>query len=96
MGLKKYLGELQLYIYVALRSCTRGLLVTDLVIFNHGQVTRTMPELASPFQTSTPASGPAPFHSGPVPVRGQGVAEHCPKALMPPRGSQQKGLENED
>ncbi|GFV92391.1 integrase catalytic domain-containing protein [Trichonephila clavipes] len=29
-------------------SATRGLLVTDLVIFNHGQVTRTTPELTPP------------------------------------------------
>ncbi|GFY20019.1 hypothetical protein TNCV_2147121 [Trichonephila clavipes] len=35
------------YGYVRERgSATRGLLVTDLVILNHGQVTRTIPELA--------------------------------------------------
>ncbi|GFU81871.1 hypothetical protein TNCV_2536801 [Trichonephila clavipes] len=34
-------------------SAARGLLVTDLVILNHGQFTRT-PELAPPLLTSTP------------------------------------------
>ncbi|GFU01659.1 hypothetical protein TNCV_1522001 [Trichonephila clavipes] len=32
----------------------RGLLVTDLVILNHGQVTSTAPELEPPLLTSTP------------------------------------------
>ncbi|GFV51527.1 uncharacterized protein TNCV_2908301 [Trichonephila clavipes] len=35
-------------------SATRGLLVTDHVISNHGQVTWTTPELAPPLLTSTP------------------------------------------
>ncbi|GFY02475.1 uncharacterized protein TNCV_3503561 [Trichonephila clavipes] len=33
---------------------TRGLLATDHVILNHGQVTRTTPELAPPLQTTIP------------------------------------------
>ncbi|GFU97596.1 uncharacterized protein TNCV_190041 [Trichonephila clavipes] len=33
---------------------TRGLLATDHVIWNHGQVTWTTPELAPPFLTTTP------------------------------------------
>ncbi|GFU55484.1 uncharacterized protein TNCV_2813001 [Trichonephila clavipes] len=33
---------------------TRGLLATDHVILNHGQVTWTTPELAPPLQTTTP------------------------------------------
>ncbi|GFS74123.1 uncharacterized protein TNCV_3280791 [Trichonephila clavipes] len=33
---------------------TRGLLATDHVILNHGQVTRTTPELAPPLLTTTP------------------------------------------
>ncbi|GFU78962.1 uncharacterized protein TNCV_308031 [Trichonephila clavipes] len=37
------------------RRCgTRGLLATDHVILNHGQVTWTTPELAPPFLTTTP------------------------------------------
>ncbi|GFW07676.1 uncharacterized protein TNCV_3918091 [Trichonephila clavipes] len=38
------------------KSCpsTRGLLATDHVILNHGQVTWTTPELAPPFLTTTP------------------------------------------
>ncbi|GFT43227.1 uncharacterized protein TNCV_2520851 [Trichonephila clavipes] len=38
------------------RSCraTRGLLATDHVILNHGQVTWTTPELAPPLLTTTP------------------------------------------
>ncbi|GFT74690.1 heat shock 70kDa protein 8 [Trichonephila clavipes] len=35
-------------------SATRGLLVTDHVILNHGQVTWTTPELAPPLLTTTP------------------------------------------
>ncbi|GFV53742.1 hypothetical protein TNCV_1268271 [Trichonephila clavipes] len=33
---------------------TRGLLATDLVILNHGQVTWMTPELAPPLPTTTP------------------------------------------
>ncbi|GFU39570.1 uncharacterized protein TNCV_386601 [Trichonephila clavipes] len=44
------LVEAQSSAYVA----TRGLLATDLVILNHGQVTRTTPELAPPLLTTTP------------------------------------------
>ncbi|GFY02902.1 uncharacterized protein TNCV_3507821 [Trichonephila clavipes] len=36
------------------RSATRGLLATDHVILNHGQVTWTTPELAPPLLTTTP------------------------------------------
>ncbi|GFW12334.1 hypothetical protein TNCV_815891 [Trichonephila clavipes] len=36
---------------------TRGLLVTDLVNLNHGQVTRTTPELAPQLLTSTQTRG---------------------------------------
>ncbi|GFT85678.1 transposable element Tc3 transposase [Trichonephila clavipes] len=36
------------------RSSTRGLLATDHVILNHGQVTWTTPELAPPLLTTTP------------------------------------------
>ncbi|GFX11607.1 uncharacterized protein TNCV_5141821 [Trichonephila clavipes] len=35
-------------------SATRGLLATDHLILNHGQVTWTAPELAPPFLTTTP------------------------------------------
>ncbi|GFX39962.1 uncharacterized protein TNCV_2647251 [Trichonephila clavipes] len=35
-------------------SATRGLLATDNVILNHGQVTWTTPELAPPLLTTTP------------------------------------------
>ncbi|GFW95882.1 uncharacterized protein TNCV_1625421 [Trichonephila clavipes] len=35
-------------------SGTRGRLATDDVILNPGQVTRTIPELAPPLQTTTP------------------------------------------
>ncbi|GFV88463.1 uncharacterized protein TNCV_1242761 [Trichonephila clavipes] len=35
-------------------SATRGLLATDHVILNHGQVTWTTPELAPPLLTTTP------------------------------------------
>ncbi|GFU60849.1 hypothetical protein TNCV_3371851 [Trichonephila clavipes] len=39
---------------------TRGLLATDHVILNHGQVTWTTPELAPPLLTTTPNQrGPA-------------------------------------
>ncbi|GFY04349.1 uncharacterized protein TNCV_4414371 [Trichonephila clavipes] len=37
-----------------LDRATRGLLATDHVILNHGQVTWTTPELAPPLLTSTP------------------------------------------
>ncbi|GFV31231.1 uncharacterized protein TNCV_4388051 [Trichonephila clavipes] len=36
------------------KAATRGLLATDHVIFNHGQVTWTTPELAPPLLTTTP------------------------------------------
>ncbi|GFU13844.1 uncharacterized protein TNCV_940321 [Trichonephila clavipes] len=36
------------------RDTTRGLLATDHVILNHGQVTWTTPELAPPLLTTTP------------------------------------------
>ncbi|GFV72163.1 uncharacterized protein TNCV_2460951 [Trichonephila clavipes] len=36
------------------RSTTRGLLATDHVILNHGQVTWTTPELAPPLLSTTP------------------------------------------
>ncbi|GFU15724.1 uncharacterized protein TNCV_2367031 [Trichonephila clavipes] len=36
------------------RRTTRGLLATDHVILNHGQVTWTTPELAPPLLTTTP------------------------------------------
>ncbi|GFW57428.1 uncharacterized protein TNCV_543411 [Trichonephila clavipes] len=35
-------------------TATRGLLATDHVILNHGQVTWTTPELAPPLLTTTP------------------------------------------
>ncbi|GFW20463.1 hypothetical protein TNCV_4547301 [Trichonephila clavipes] len=35
-------------------SVARGLLATDLVTMNHGQVTKTTPELAPPLLTTTP------------------------------------------
>ncbi|GFS96296.1 hypothetical protein TNCV_16581 [Trichonephila clavipes] len=38
-------------------SYTRGLLTTDHVILNHGQVTWTTPELAPPTLTTTPTGG---------------------------------------
>ncbi|GFV12067.1 uncharacterized protein TNCV_669981 [Trichonephila clavipes] len=36
------------------RAATRGLLATDHVILNHGQVTWTTPELAPPLLATTP------------------------------------------
>ncbi|GFT24252.1 uncharacterized protein TNCV_2064761 [Trichonephila clavipes] len=41
-------------IFGNLLSATRGLLATDHVILNHGQVTWTTPELAPPLLTTTP------------------------------------------
>ncbi|GFX81042.1 hypothetical protein TNCV_1910351 [Trichonephila clavipes] len=38
-------------------QATRGLLATDHVVLNHGQVTRTIPELAPPILTTTPTGG---------------------------------------
>ncbi|GFS81250.1 uncharacterized protein TNCV_1224611 [Trichonephila clavipes] len=38
----------------AAEEATRGLLATDHVILNHGQVTWTTPELAPPLLTTTP------------------------------------------
>ncbi|GFV91277.1 uncharacterized protein TNCV_897961 [Trichonephila clavipes] len=38
-------------------AATRGLLATDHVILNHGQVTWTTPELAPPLLTTTPHQG---------------------------------------
>ncbi|GFW51348.1 hypothetical protein TNCV_3254771 [Trichonephila clavipes] len=38
-------------------KATRGLLGTDHVILNHGQVTWTTPELAPPLLTTTPTGG---------------------------------------
>ncbi|GFT97155.1 uncharacterized protein TNCV_3858161 [Trichonephila clavipes] len=38
----------------SLNHATRGLLATDHVILNHGQVTWTTPELAPPLLTTTP------------------------------------------
>ncbi|GFX58917.1 hypothetical protein TNCV_806211 [Trichonephila clavipes] len=38
-------------------SATRGLLAADLVILNHGQVTKTTPELASPSPFYTVETG---------------------------------------
>ncbi|GFU19495.1 hypothetical protein TNCV_4371681 [Trichonephila clavipes] len=40
-----------------LSQATRALLATDLVILNHGQVTRTTLELVSPLLTITPTGG---------------------------------------
>ncbi|GFW91514.1 hypothetical protein TNCV_3376771 [Trichonephila clavipes] len=60
-------------------SATRGLLATDLVILNHGQVTRTTPELASPspnyhtngtFELSKDLTCIAPLHGGSLVVLG--------------------------
>ncbi|GFS84126.1 uncharacterized protein TNCV_2365111 [Trichonephila clavipes] len=44
---------------ILLCSATRGLLATDLVVWNHGQVTRSPPELApvSPNYHTTPKRG---------------------------------------
>ncbi|GFS83756.1 uncharacterized protein TNCV_610901 [Trichonephila clavipes] len=39
---------------VTIDTATRGLLATDHVIWNHGQVTWTTPELAPPLLTTTP------------------------------------------
>ncbi|GFX43864.1 uncharacterized protein TNCV_4111431 [Trichonephila clavipes] len=40
--------------YHSILFATRGLLATDYVILNHGQVTWTTPELAPPLLTTTP------------------------------------------
>ncbi|GBM52426.1 hypothetical protein AVEN_105028-1 [Araneus ventricosus] len=40
----------------------RGLFCTDLVILNHGHMTRTIPELAPSLQTSAPPEGRLPLH----------------------------------
>ncbi|GFX99431.1 uncharacterized protein TNCV_1080751 [Trichonephila clavipes] len=40
--------------FVISNEATRGLLATDHVILNHGQVTWTTPELAPPLLTTTP------------------------------------------
>ncbi|GFX51650.1 hypothetical protein TNCV_5013531 [Trichonephila clavipes] len=41
----------------ASRQTTRGLLETDLIILNHGQLTRTTPELAPSLLTTIPYRG---------------------------------------
>ncbi|GFW61924.1 uncharacterized protein TNCV_4669491 [Trichonephila clavipes] len=46
-------GEAEGFQYIA-DVATRGLLATDHVILNHGQVTWTTPELAPPLLTTTP------------------------------------------
>ncbi|GFW75718.1 uncharacterized protein TNCV_4429011 [Trichonephila clavipes] len=62
-GIKESKGEVALtcgfkkgILYSTRRGCppTRGLLATDHVILNHGQVTWTTPELAPPLLTTTP------------------------------------------
>ncbi|GFU42217.1 hypothetical protein TNCV_4554061 [Trichonephila clavipes] len=47
------------YCTITWRDATRGLLVTDLIIWTHGQVTRTTPERAasSPNFHTTPMAG---------------------------------------
>ncbi|GFU09073.1 uncharacterized protein TNCV_1319301 [Trichonephila clavipes] len=47
-------GEVSELILTSHCSATRGLLATDHVILNHGQVTWTTPELAPPLLTTTP------------------------------------------
>ncbi|GFV35609.1 hypothetical protein TNCV_3473801 [Trichonephila clavipes] len=42
-------------------EATRGLLVKDLVILSHGQVTRTTPEAAPPLLTTAPTGGRLTF-----------------------------------
>ncbi|GFU13823.1 hypothetical protein TNCV_940151 [Trichonephila clavipes] len=51
---------------------TRGLLATELVILNHGQVTRTTPELAhpSPNFNTIPMGVPLPPYGGASAVQG--------------------------
>ncbi|GFS64683.1 uncharacterized protein TNCV_4684801 [Trichonephila clavipes] len=46
--------EILLINVCTLAKATRGLLATDHVILNHGQVTWTTPELAPPLLTTTP------------------------------------------
>ncbi|GFU23782.1 uncharacterized protein TNCV_1205161 [Trichonephila clavipes] len=49
-----YRGALPARLFQHLHMTTRGLLATDHVILNHGQVTWTTPELAPPLLTTTP------------------------------------------
>ncbi|GFV67217.1 uncharacterized protein TNCV_3669721 [Trichonephila clavipes] len=49
---QKFLLTLQMCLVES--KATRGLLATDHVILNHGQVTWTTPELAPPLLTTTP------------------------------------------
>ncbi|PRD31886.1 UNVERIFIED_CONTAM: hypothetical protein NCL1_22128 [Trichonephila clavipes] len=49
-----YTAGLQKHYNNSTRNTTRGLLATDHVILNHGQVTWTTPELAPPLLTTTP------------------------------------------
>ncbi|GFX30289.1 uncharacterized protein TNCV_1963961 [Trichonephila clavipes] len=48
------INKAELNYTVTVRESTRGLLATDHVILNHGQVTWTTPELAPPLLTTTP------------------------------------------
>ncbi|GFT13463.1 hypothetical protein TNCV_2515121 [Trichonephila clavipes] len=74
---------------------TRGLSATDLVILNHGQVTRTTPELVLPlltttlhhtngrtFELSTDLTCIAPQHDGPLVVLGSN-SSHASHDPMP-------------
>ncbi|GFT24453.1 uncharacterized protein TNCV_3252751 [Trichonephila clavipes] len=45
---------LKIFVLETWQETTRGLLATDHVILNHGQVTWTTPELAPPLLTTTP------------------------------------------
>ncbi|GFV15270.1 uncharacterized protein TNCV_3051801 [Trichonephila clavipes] len=53
--MKGCVGNLSVVIIVI--PATRGLLATDHVILNHGQVTWTTPELAPPLLTLPPTNG---------------------------------------
>ncbi|GFT63248.1 uncharacterized protein TNCV_4747271 [Trichonephila clavipes] len=53
-GIGVVIGGVSELILTSHCSATRGLLATDHVILNHGQVTWTTPELAAPLRTTTP------------------------------------------
>ncbi|GFS77207.1 uncharacterized protein TNCV_3758031 [Trichonephila clavipes] len=70
---------------------TRGLLVTDLIILNNGQVTRTTSELAPPspnyytngrtFKLSTDLRSIAPLHDGSSEALGSNLRHTCQESV---------------
>ncbi|GFU45508.1 uncharacterized protein TNCV_3626011 [Trichonephila clavipes] len=69
---------------------SRGLLMTDLVILNHGQVTWTTPELAAPLLTTTPQQQEKRvIHTNKMYFRSPELVSDAP-LQRPPRNKRQK------